>query len=723
MHCTNCALTIERTLAKQKGVTHANVNYALERASVTYDEQLTDKETLERLIRDAGYEPASEHATQHSEQMQHATTHDHGTDRDSMRALIISGIFTAPLLLGMFWMPDIGSIDSIPLFSLLSLLSAWIVVLWAGYPFHKRTWNGLAHGTMSMDTLVTIGTISALTWSTYAFFFGGDVYLEVAGFIITFISLGKVLESRQRAKAGEAITSLLNLHVKLAHRQLADGTNEEVDPSILRLGDLCLVKPGERIPTDGVISKGNTTVDESMLTGEPIPAEKQKGDRVYGSTVNGTGSFIMSVTAEQGHTALDQVVSAVERTLTTKSPVERLVDRISSVFVPVVIATAIASGITWFLLTHDAGKSIRIAVSVLIVACPCAMGLATPAAIMVGTGVGAKKGILIKDGEALEAAHATNIVIFDKTGTLTEGKPAVTDLLKNHDPLIKSFDLLEIAGALESQSEHPLAPAILRYIHEIHAKEIPILEIEHFETIPGKGLRGVLNGSRVSLGTEAFMKEQQVTIPSEMKEDIETLRRSAKTLVFVARETLLIGTIAIQDRLKSESAEAIRTLNDIGITPGLITGDHLATANAVAETLGISHYVYANASPLKKAEIIKQLKQEGQRVAFVGDGINDAPALAMADLGIAIGTGTDVAISTGQIVIMNGSPLKSTEAIILSRATFRAIKQNLFWAFVYNTIGIPLAAFGLLNPIIASIAMAMSSVSVLGNSLRVKRKI
>jgi P-type Cu+ transporter len=721
MHCASCAVTIERTLAKQPGVSHANVNYALERASVAYDDAIINKATLEQIIRDTGYEPVDQTSTSSAHVHAKSSEKTHHHQEISIFSLVTCGILTIPLFLGMFWMPDIGSMDGIPTFSLLSLIAAWILVVWFGRAFHIRTWKEITHGRTNMDTLVTVGTSAALLWSTYAFFFGGDTYMEVAGFIITFISLGKYLEAQQRMKAGEAITSLLNLHVKLAHRLFADGTSEDIDPNLLRLGDLCIVKPGEHIPTDGVISNGSTTIDESMLTGEPIPVEKQKGDRVYGATINGTGSFKMSITAEQGNTMLDAIISTVEHTLTMKSPVEHLVDRISSIFVPIVIASAIMTGIIWLLSSNDIGGSIRIAVTVLIVACPCAMGLATPAAIIVGTGAGAKKGILIKEGSALEVARNINVVIFDKTGTLTEGKPTVTDLLEHHDPLIKPFDLLEIAGSLESQSEHPLASAVIRYINEVHAKKISILPVDRMESLTGKGLRGVLKGSRVSLGTEAFMKEQSISIPSEMITQIESLRREAKTIIFVARESMFIGAIAIQDRLKEEAREAIRMLTDLGITPGLITGDHLATANAVASEIHITSHIYSDASPIKKADIIRQLKKEGKRVAFIGDGINDAPALATADLGIAIGTGTDIAIATGQIVIMNGSPLKAAEAIILARTTFKTIKQNLFWAFIYNSIGIPLAALGFLNPVIASAAMAMSSVSVLGNSLRVRK--
>lgn len=720
MHCASCALVIEKELTKQPGVSQANVNYALARASVAYDESTTDQTKLEQTIRETGYEPVIEEQMDMSAST--ASTHPHEHQHEtSFGELIAAFILSAPLILGMLWMPDIGTLFGRPAFTVISFIAAWILVAWIGRRFHKGTWNELKHGRANMDTLVTVGTSAALLWSTYAFIDGKEMYVEVAGFIIAFLSLGKYLEERQRMKAGEAISALLNLHAKLAHQLHADGTIEDVDPKKLRPGDLCIVKPGERIPIDGVISEGRSTVDESMLTGEPIPMERQKGDMVYGATINGTGSFTMSVMTEPGKTMLDAIVATVEHALTTKSPVERLVDRISSIFVPVVILIAVITFIIWLFLTKDLSESIRIAVAVLIVACPCAMGLATPAAIMVGTGVGAKQGILIKEGTALEAARSIDTVIFDKTGTLTEGKPTITDMLENKDTSIKPTELLEIAGSLESRSEHPLANAVLQYIKDHHTIEIPIEPIEHLEAIIGKGLKGILHGSHVSLGTETFMKEQGIEIPNEMMKDVDLLRREAKTIIFVSRETMMIGVIAVQDRIKQEAREAIRLLKEMNVTPGLITGDHLATANAVGKELDITSHIYADISPTKKADIIRQLKKEGKHVAFVGDGINDAPALATADLGIAIGTGTDIAIATGQIVIMKGSPLKAAEAIRLSRATFKAIKQNLFWAFIYNSIGIPLAALGLLNPVLASAAMAMSSVSVLGNSLRVKR--
>jgi len=430
----------------------------------------------------------------------------------------------------------------------------------------------------------------------------------------------------------------------------------------------------------------------------------------------------MSVTSEPGKTTLDAIVATVEHALSTKSKVEKLVDVISGIFVPTVIGIAIIAFICWFIVTRDLSYSIEIAVAVLIVACPCAMGLATPAAIMVGTGAGAKRGILIKDGSALESARRIDTILFDKTGTLTRGKPVVTDLVDSKDSSSQPFELLEVAASLESLSEHPLASAVLAAALDHGSHTIEIQKVDSFSAVTGKGLRGSIHGSKVFLGTDTYLRSEGVMIPADILKKAEEFRMQAKTVMFVGRDTLLLGLIAAQDEIKPEAIGAIKSLHDMRIETGLVTGDHLATANAVGRELGIE-LIFADTTPIRKADIVSTLKKEGKHVAFVGDGINDAPALATADLGIAIGTGTDIAIATGNIVLMKGSPEKVADAITLSRATFRAIQQNLFWAFIYNAIGIPLAALGYLNPILAGGMMAFSSVSVLGNSMRVKGRL
>jgi Cu+-exporting ATPase len=722
MHCASCALTIGQALKKIPGVSDASANFATERASVTYDEAKVGTEQFAKAIKDAGYQvatPVMDHAMHHpaghagmgvGEDHENHMAHDGYTNP---RELVIAAFLIIPLVISMFAKPEIGTLGRWPAWEVVNFVAAWLLVAWLGRHFHHGTWNELRHKRANMDTLVTVGTGAALLWSTYAFFVGADVYFEVAGIIIVFLLFGKYLENTQRKKAGEAIHALLGLHAKLAHRVGSDGSVEDVDPSALRPGDVCRVKPGERIPTDGVVTEGSSSVDESMLTGEPIPVEKAKDDAVYGATVNATGTFLMKVTVEPGKSALDAIVATVEHALSTKSPVEKLVDRVSSIFVPAVIVVAVITLIAWLILTRDPAGAIRHAVAVLIVACPCALGLATPAAIMVGAGAGAKKGILVKDGSALEAARDISIVVFDKTGTLTEGKPSVTDVV----PVgTDKSALLVVAVALEASSEHPLASAILA-----HAKDVKPSPIRDVHAVPGKGVEGVLDGETVLLGTEAFMKERKVSVPVDITRAADGFRAHAKTVVFVARGTGLLGAIAAQDRIKPDAEEALKRLHDMNIDAALLTGDHAGTAKAVADTLGITR-VFSDVSPTRKAEIVRELQKEGKKVAFVGDGLNDAPALAQSDLGIAVGTGTDVAMAAGQLVTMGGSPVKAAEAIRLARMTFRAVKQNLFWAFIYNIVGIPLAAIGLLNPLIAAFAMAMSSVSVLTNSLRIARK-
>lgn len=715
MHCASCAVTTEKALKKLPGVSEANVNFATERATVEHDEHVS-REDLIKVVRDTGYGVATEHqASDISHQTSHEESHLAHVGYITTRGLITAGILTLPLLLTMVIAPDIGLVFGRSAWMVFIAFITWYLVGKLGWKFHVGTWNELRHGRAGMDTLVTVGTGSALLWSTYALLVGEDVYFEVAGIIIFFLLFGKWLESRQRAKAGAAIEALLSLHPKLAHRLKDDGSTEDVDPTALRPGDRCLVKSGERIPMDGEIIAGGSSVDESMLTGEPIPVEKRVGDNVFGATVNKTGSFTLRVTVEPGKSALDAIVETVSHALATKSPVEKLVDRISSVFVPTVIGLSVVTLIGWTVSGVGLGEAIRHAVAVLIVACPCAMGLATPAAIMVGTGAGAKRGILVKDGSALEAARHIDLVIFDKTGTLTEGKPSVTDVVVNQESRITNQELLSIAAGLEATSEHPLAGAILAAATERNA---PLGDVEGFEAIPGKGLEGRFAGDRVLLGTEALLADEGIGIPDAEMMRIARLRGEAKTVMLLARAGSYLGAIAAEDRIKQDAPKAVHLLKKRGVDVLLLTGDHQATADAVAKELGIER-VLAGISPTGKADEVKRLQSEGKKVAFVGDGLNDAPALAQSDLGIAIGTGTDVAIATGQIVLMGGSPTKAAEALVLARRTFSAIRQNLFWAFAYNIILIPLAVLGIVNPILAGIAMAFSSVSVLANSLRI----
>ncbi len=738
MHCASCAVTIERALSKTPGVEQANVNFALGRAIVDHDDAKVPSARLADVIRKAGYEPVvasppfakasgggrvmsqesrdDDRGHHHPMHAHHGGAHEHAGPRKI--EMILALAIAIPLLGTMVWRPDLGSIGGKATMDATALIAGWTLVAVFGRLFHASALRAVLRGRANMDTLVSLGSLAAIVWSTYAFFTGGVMYAEVAGTIIAFILLGKYLEARARSRTAASIESLLALHPNLAHRIESDGSMTDLDPLDLQLGDRCIVKPGEQIPTDGVVTDGETTVDESMLTGEPIPIVKSKGDAVTGGTMNATGSVTMSVTAAAGKTTLDAIIRTVENALMSKSPVERLADQISAIFVPTVIGIALITLAAWMALSVGIGEAIRHAVAVLIVACPCALGLATPAAMAVGTGAGAKRGILVKEGSALESARGIDMIVFDKTGTLTEGKPSVTDLLEQSESGADRIELLRIAAALERPSEHPFAAAILKYVDASAAADVSRERVSSFRAVSGKGVEGTLDGMVVALGTESFIAERGIRIPDDLRQKTDELRNDAKTVMIISRGNEVIGAIAAQDRLRPESADAVAALKAMGLRVALLTGDHLASANAVARALGIAD-VFADVSPTKKGEIVASLQQDGKRVAFVGDGINDAPALAQSDLGIAVGTGTDVAIATGEIVVMNGSPAKVVEAINLSRTTFRAIRQNLFWAFFYNIVGIPLAAFGLLNPIIAALAMAFSSVSVLGNSLRV----
>ncbi len=700
MHCASCASTIEKALKKTPGVKDASVNYAMEQAMVEHEDM--PMEHLVGAVQKTGYQAR---LADHEMEMGSGNHMHHGGYIDN-RGLVIAAVLVIPLFLGM--------IVDVP--KLLLAFCAWMLVVVLGYKFHLGAWNEISHGRANMDTLVTVGTGSALLWSTYALTTGQEVYFEVAGIVIFFLLIGKYLEARQRQMAGEAIQKLLALHTKLAHRLGRDGKTEDVSPKMLKIGDRCLVKSGERVPMDGAIVEGSSSIDESMLTGEPIPVEKKAGDKVFAATINKTGSFTMEVTVEPGKSMLDGIVATVEHALATKSPIEKIVDQVSSVFVPAVILVGIGTFIVWYFLQPSIGTAIQHAVAVLIVACPCAMGLATPAAIMVGTGAGAKKGILVKDGSALEAARRIDTVVFDKTGTLTEGKPSITDII----PLAPATDteLLELAAGLEAASEHPLAVAVL---DEAEKRGVHPVSTSEFNAMPGKGIEARVKNETARLGTEAFLNEKGIMIPEAERQSIDKLRQAAKTVMFVSSGNKLVGILAAEDRIKTDAAEAIRDLKARGLRSVLLTGDHKATAEAVGKTLAIDKIV-AEVSPIQKSEQVKLMQNKGSHVAFVGDGLNDAPALAQADLGMAVSTGTDVAIAAGQMVLMGGSPKKVPEALRLASQTFSSIRQNLFWAFAYNIVLIPLAAIGLLNPILAGLAMAFSSVSVLANSLRIAQK-
>jgi len=730
MHCASCAVNIEKSLKKTKGVKEASVNYALAKASVEYDEGVSEHE-LHGVVEKEGYKIASAAPMKHDMGVHGEDHGDHMVHGDSAkagkRAAVALGLGIPVVLIAMLGIEIPGEVVGISATKWVEAILATIVVLGPGMEFHRMAFKQALRLRANMDTLITIGTGAAIISSWWQMFTGGDVYFEVAAIIIGFILLGRYFEAKSKGRASEAISKLLELGAKNAHR-IVDGKTEDVPVESLKVGDIVLVKSGEKVPLDGTIIEGASAIDESMLTGESVPVEKTVGDVVFGATVNQQGSLTIEIVKTSENSALAQIVRIMEEAQQKKAPIQKLVDRISGVFVPIVILVAIATFVGWMFVSGDVSHAIITAVAVLVIACPCAMGLATPTAILVGTGRGAKEGILIKSGEALERNRNIDVVMLDKTGTITEGKPKVTDLLPIHMDektvealLEKGADpatcLLALSAGLESQSSHPLSQAIVR---EAKEKGVKMIEAKEYQNVSGKGISGTVNGKPLLIGNRALMEQEDIDL-HEVNEDLRRLQSQGKTVSVVAFDGHAVGLIALADVAKSTAKEAVAGLKALGLEVVMITGDNMATAQAIAREVGIDR-VEAEVLPEQKLEIVKAAQEKGKRVAFVGDGINDAPALTQADLGIAVGSGTDIAIEAGQIVLVGGGPEKIVSGIKLARLTYAGIKQNLFWAFFYNIIAIPLAIAGLLNPMIAAGAMAFSSVSVVLNSLRIKGK-
>jgi len=613
-------------------------------------------------------------------------------------------------------------------FGWIFLVLSFVVVFVMGLQFHRGMLSQLKYFKANMDTLVSIGTLSAFFYSIYAMTIGAHLYFETAAVIVTLILLGKYLEAKSKGRASQAIKKLFALGVKKA-LVLENGKEKEVMVEDLKVGDILLVKAGEKIPLDAKIIEGSTSIDESMLTGESVAVEKNIGDQVFAATINGTGVIKIQVTKIASETMLSQIIKLVEQAQSSKAPMQKLADKVSSIFVPSVIVIALVTFAIWYFLV-GAGFEVSIinAVAVLVIACPCALGLATPTAIMVGSGKGAERGILIKDSESLELAHQIQVVMFDKTGTLTQGKPEITNIKVIKNDLEKK-DALTLACALEKQSEHSLALAFSKFATE---KNLTIPEAKQVQTVKGRGIKGIVNNQEIFLGNAKFVAEssstaelavtadkEKVKINKEAEEIFENYASNGKTPIYLFDKSEVLAVIAVADILRDTAKEAVKKLQDQNIEVYMITGDHRKTAEAIAKELGISKVV-AEVLPQNKSEEVKKLQAQNKVVAFVGDGINDAPALAQADLGLAMGGGSDIALETGNIVLTNSNPLKVYEAITLSKKTFSTIKQNLFFAFFYNVVAIPLAALGLLNPMIAALAMSMSSVSVVVNSLRIR---
>jgi P-type Cu+ transporter len=706
MTCASCVRRVEKTLTAVSGVSKASVNLATEKATVAFDPQSVSLEQLRAAIADAGYELL----------LPQESSPETSADPKLWRDLILSAILTAPIMVismaGMSGWEPYNRILPPATVNILLLLLTTPVFFGPGMRFLKGAWAALKHGTADMNTLVAAGTGTAYLYSLFMVVTTGyagmhhapHVYFETAAMIITLILLGKNLEARAKRRASDSIRKLLQLRPETAS-VIREGIECEIPLSEVVTGDTIVLRPGDRIPVDGRIASGFTTVDESMVTGESLPVDKSSGDLVIGGTINLTGSvnFIAGAVGEK--TLLAGIIRLVEEAQESRAPVQDLADKIAAVFVPIVLAASLCTFAAWYFIA-DAGftASMLNSIAVMIIACPCALGLATPAAIMVGTGRGAEMGILIRNTESLEKASRITTIVLDKTGTVTTGRPVVTDIL----PVAgwKENDLLRYAASLEQKSEHPLARAVVARAQEL---SLPLLEPANFHSTPGIGVTGMLEGKSISIG-RAISSTQ-----------VEKFSSEGKTTLVVEIGTETAGLIAITDTVKPTSVEAVARLRQNGITVVMLTGDNEQTARAIAHTAGIEN-VIAGVLPDEKAGHIDTLRASGAIVGMVGDGINDAPALARADVGIAIGTGTDIAIETADIVLMQGHLTSVPDMISLSARTIRTIRQNLFWAFIYNVVGIPLAAFGFLNPVIAATAMALSSVSVVGNALRLKGK-
>ena len=729
MTCTSCSSRVERKLNKVDGV-NATVNYATESASVSYDPSLTAPEDLIKVIQDAGYDaydasPAAkaDASKDETQSLDGASPADIAREEEAShlkRLTIMSGALSLPIML----------VSMIPALQFdywqwLSAILATIVFINGGAPFHKATWTNIKHGSFTMDTLITMGTSAAYFWSLYVMVFGhagmpemrmhmelisnnaqmDHIYLESVGMVITFLLLGRYFEVKAKGQSSEALRTLLNMGAKDASL-LVDGKETRIPITDLAIGDLFVVRPGEKIATDGEVIEGFSAVDESMLTGESVPVEVQEGTRVTGASINTSGKLIVRATRVGEDTTLSQMAKLVTEAQSSKAPVQRLVDRIAQVFVPAVVIIAIVALFAHMLLAQGIAPAFVAAVSVLIIACPCAMGLATPTAILVGTGRGAQLGLLIKGPEILESTKKVDTIVLDKTGTVTTGVMSVSDVIPA--PGVDSHKLINYAAAVESGSEHPIAQAIVK-----HADDI--LPVSDFQSEAGIGVSGTVEGALVSIGRASHAEL------GELADAFTAAEESGATAIVVSIDSKLAGIIAVRDTIKDTSAAAIAQLKDLGLTPYLLTGDNAGAAHAVAREVGIDEtHVFAGVMPEEKVAKVCQLQDAGLTVAMVGDGVNDAAALAQADLGLAMGAGTDVAIEASDITLMNSDLRSAAAAILLSRKTFSTIKGNLFWAFAYNVLFIPVAAAGFLNPLFAGLAMAFSSVFVVGNSLRLR---
>ncbi len=740
MSCASCARSIEGAISSVPGVNECIVNFGAEQATIQYDPRRTDLEVIQQAVDAAGYSayPLQEQNLMAGED-DAEKKHRLKESRDLKAKVTVGGIISIILLIGSLPMMTGLNLPFIPIW----LHNPWVqlilttpVQFWCGYSFYVNAWKALKRHAATMDTLIALGTSAAYLYSLFPTLFPSffinqglmpDVYYETAAIVITLILLGRLFENRAKGQSSEAIRKLIGLQAKTA-RLIRNGREIDVPIAEVQIGDVVLVRPGEKIPVDGEVVEGTSTIDEAMVTGESLPVKKQPGDEVIGATINKTGSFKFRATGVGSNTVLAQIVQLVQQAQGSKAPIQRLADSVTGWFVPAVIAIALLTFIIWFNFMGNITLALLTTVGVLIIACPCALGLATPTSVMVGTGKGAENGILIKGAESLELAHKIQTIVLDKTGTITQGKPTVTDFVTvNGTANGNEMKLVQLAASVERNSEHPLAEAVVRYSQsqEVETRYIASVQVKDFEAVAGSGVQGIVSARLVQIGTQRWMEELGIDTIA-LQQDKERWEYLGKTAIWIAVDGKIQGLMGIADAIKPTSIQAVRALQKLGLEVVMLTGDNQRTAEAIAHEVGIKR-IYAEVRPDQKAATVQKLQSKGHIVAMVGDGINDAPALAQADVGMAIGTGTDVAIASCDITLISGDLGSIVTAIQLSRATIRNIRQNLFFAFIYNVAGIPIAAgilfpfFGwLLNPIIAGAAMAFSSVSVVTNALRLR---
>ncbi len=721
MTCASCASSAESIVKHAPGVVEASVNFATGNLAVEYQPGITDPEALRQAVQSVGYDLLLKDESKQQETLENI--HEK-TYKDLRKRTVWAVVLSLPVaVIGMFFM-------NIPYANEIMWILSTPVVLWLGRSFFVNAWKQAKHRSANMDTLVALSTGIAYVFSVFNLFFPefwlergleAHVYFEAAAVIVAFILLGRLLEEKAKGNTSTAIKKLMGLQPKTVIVMQKDGSEQSVAIEDVKPGDVILVKPGEKIAVDGMLVSGSSYVDESMLSGEPVPVLKTQNEKVFAGTINQKGSFSFEATKVGKETMLAQIIKMVQDAQGSKAPVQKLVDKIAGVFVPVVIGIALLTFILWLILGGESGvvHGLLAAVTVLVIACPCALGLATPTAIMVGVGKGAENGILIKDAESLESAKKVDAIVLDKTGTITEGKPEVTDVYwLNEDSTTK-----DILFTLEKQSEHPLADAVVNYLTDASAKSL-----RGFESITGKGAKAIFADTPYYVGNRKLMSENSIDIDAGLKKKADEWSKSSKTVIWFSNDKTALAVLAISDQIKKTSVAAIEQMQNMGIDLYMLTGDNEATANAIAKETGIDHYK-AEVLPQHKADFIKDLQNKGKVVAMVGDGINDSTALATADVSIAMGKGSDIAMDVAKMTIISSDLNKIPQAILLSRQTVATIKQNLFWAFIYNLIGIPIAAGilypingFLLNPMIAGAAMALSSVSVVSNSLRLKWK-